>query len=204
MGSSCIVLNVENIWNNWLLFRRGKRRTKELDVFEYSLERNLVALQNDLETGVYRHGEYSRFMVTDNKRREISVASVRDRVVHRLLYGYLVEIYDKTFISDVWSCRKGKGLVGAIERTQAFLLKYQKYFVWRSDVRKFFDHVDHDVLKNILATGISDERANQILQKVIESYSIPATSGGGISRGSETRYSDRQSDESDFLQYLYE
>lgn len=85
-------------------------------MFSYYLEENLRKLQTDLENGHYTHGGYKTFIVTDNKRREISVASVRDRVVHRILYEYLVPIYDKTFIYDAWSCRKDKGLLGAIER----------------------------------------------------------------------------------------
>lgn len=89
--------------------------------FQYHLEKNLYELFRDLNAGHYRHGGYKKFVVCDNKRREISVASVRDRVAHRLVYDFLEKIYDKTFIYDAWSCRKGKGLLGAIERTQEFL-----------------------------------------------------------------------------------
>lgn len=55
------------------------------------------------------------------------MASVRDRIVHRLVYDFLVGIYDETFIYDAWSCRKGKGLLGAIERTQEFLMRYNTH-----------------------------------------------------------------------------
>jgi len=116
MGNESIDLSLKNIWQSWFDFRKGKRATGELHVFQYYLERNLFDLFQSLNSGTYHHGEYSKFIVCDNKRREISVAKVRDRVVHRLVYNYLEKIYDKTFIYDVWSCRKGKGLIGAIER----------------------------------------------------------------------------------------
>jgi len=73
----------------------------------------------------YHHGGYCSFCVNDPKQRMIAVASAKDRFVHRLLYDHLVELYDKTFLYDVWSCRKEKGLKGAIERSQTFLRKHR-------------------------------------------------------------------------------
>ena len=121
MGSDSIDLSLKNIWRSWFEFRKGKRASNELHEFQYHLEKNLYALFKDLNYGTYRHGCYKKFIVCDNKRREISVASIRDRVVHRLIYEWLEKIYDKTFIYDAWSCRKGKGLLGTIERAQVFL-----------------------------------------------------------------------------------
>ena len=121
IGSESIDLSLKNIWGSWRQFRKGKKATDELHEFQYYLEKNLFELCEDLNCAKYRHGNYRKFIVNDNKRREISVAHIRDRVVHRLIYDYLENIYDKTFIYDAWSCRKGKGLLGAIERTACFL-----------------------------------------------------------------------------------
>ena len=114
MGNSCIDLSLANIWQSWFKFKKEKKRKKELDYLGYYLEQNLVNLHFDLNFGRYKHGGYKKFFVTDNKRRQISVASVRDRVVHRLLYEYLNKIYDKTFVYDAWSCRKNKSFLCAI------------------------------------------------------------------------------------------
>ena len=72
--------------------------TAELHEFQFYVENNLFKLQYDLEKDNYRHGGYRKFTVCDNKKREISCAGIRDRVVHRLIYDYLVPIFDKTFI----------------------------------------------------------------------------------------------------------
>lgn len=98
------------------------------------------------------------------------MASVRDRVVHRLVYDHLVRIYDKTFIFDVWSCREGKRLLGAIERIQFFLKQSedcgsakqhtgQVYpggtsWVWKCDVKKFFDSVDQGGVSKYFPGGL--------------------------------------------------
>lgn len=175
---------------SWRLFRQGKIASRETIEFEYFLEDNLGWLQADLASGSYRHGGYRQFEVTDNKRRIIKVAAIRDRVVHRLIYEYLKPIFDQTFIYDAWSCRKGKGLIGAIKRTQEFLRQKPAGFVWRSDVKKFFDNVDREILFGLIARKIVDYKAIGIIKEIIFSEAIPmrerereSKSGRGIPIG---------------------
>ena len=163
-------LGLGNIWNAWFEFRKGKRMSEEMHEFQYYLEVRLFALYQDLNNGIYRHGPYRSFVVCDNKRRKISVSSIRDRVVHRLLYDYLVPIWDKTFIYDAWSCRRGKGLLGAIERTQQFLKAYPQAYVWRADVQKFFDNVDQRVLFCLLKRRVKDVKAMLLICEMLKSY----------------------------------
>ena len=162
--------SLSNIWKCWYLFRRGKRKTAEIDEFQYDLEKNIGELCRELNSGNYRHGGYRRFVVYENKKREIAVASVRDRLVHRIAYEYLVPIFDKTFIYDVWSCRKNKGLAGAIERAQRMMRGNKDCFVWRADVKKFFDTVDQATLTRVIARKIADPKALFILGEIIQSY----------------------------------
>ena len=143
--------------------------TADLHDFQFYLEKNLVDLQRDLENSAYHHGGYRKFTVCDNKKREISCSCIRDRVVHRLIYDYLVPIFDKTFIYDAWSCRKGKGLLACIERAQEFMKKNPRAFIWRADVRKFFDSVDQSVLIRLIERKISDQKAIWLIREVISS-----------------------------------
>lgn len=191
---------LEDLWRSWYLFRQGKRRSPQLDHFSYYLEDSLYQLYRDIQDGTYRHGDYERFVVTDSKRRKISVASIRDRVVHRLLYEYLVPIYDKTFIYDAWSCRKNKGLIGAINRTQRLLGKYSRSYVWRTDINKFFDSVDQDKLLKMLGRKITDKKALGLLREVIESYSALERERESNERAA--RHGNRQFNQSNFCQYL--
>ncbi len=179
MGNDSINLGLENIWRSWFAFRKGKKPTDELHGFQYYLERNICALFKDLNNGAYRHGGYKKFIISDNKRREVSVALIRDRIVHRLLYDYLTPIYDKTFVYDAWSCRIGKGLLGAIQRAQTFLKKYSSSYVWKGDVKKFFDSVDHSSLLKILSRKIRDAKAYNLLKAIVDSFRLNATDKGG-------------------------
>lgn len=183
-----IDVSLPEIWNNWYRFRRGKKSSHELEKFQYHLEANLFALYKDIQQHTYAHGEYRKFIVADNKRREISVSCIRDRVLHRLLYEYLIERYDKTFIYDIWSCRKGKGLTKAIARAQQFMTRYRRLYIWRSDVTKFFDNVVHTKLLEILQRKPHDPMALYLLTEVIASYQVSENAWGrkGIPIGNLT------------------
>ena len=141
--------------------------------FQFHLERELRSLHRDLMYGMYRHGTYRTFIVRDPKERMISVASVRDRLVHRLLYDYLVSIYDREFMFDVWSSRKDKGLTKALARLQSFVKQYEGEFFWRADIHRFFDHIDHTILLQLLERRIHDVRAFSLLREVIDSFPYP-------------------------------
>lgn len=186
MGNESIDVSLGNIWKTWFQFKKGKNFSPELHDFQYHLENNLAAIFRDFNNGTYHHGGYKKFIVSDNKRREVSVASVRDRLIHRLIYDYLTPIYDKTFIHDAWSCRVGKGLVAAIERNQQFLKSYSKNFIWRGDVRKFFDSVDQETLLKILFLKIKDKITFRLLREVICSFKTVNGERVGMPIGSLT------------------
>ncbi len=165
------------LWCAWQAFARGKVRSPGLRMFYWNLEHQLLLLEQVLANGTYRHHPYQNLTVHDPKRREIAVASIRDRVVHRLLYEYLMARWDRSFSYDSWSCRPRKGLIGAIDRAQTHARRYRHGWVWRSDITRFFDSVDHARLCCILQTKLApDSRAYKLLATVIASYQT-STSG---------------------------
>ena len=169
-GNSSIDISLTNIWRSFVAFRVGKKPSRAIIEFEYELLDNIFKLATELQTGTYRHGPYSHMIVNGNKRRDIAVASVRDRVVHRLLYDYLVTIWDKTFIYDAWSCRQNKGLHGAIDRAQKFMWQYKDGWLWRGDITKLFDSVDKNTMKRLLRRRVNDPIALWLLDEVMDSY----------------------------------
>jgi retron-type reverse transcriptase len=172
MGSVSIDLSLKYIWQCWFRAFKGKRPSAAVHRFQYHLEHELYQLYSELNNKTYQHGGYQQFIVADNKRRQISMASVRDRIVHRLLYEYLVDLYDTHFSYDVWSCRKGKGVVAALNRASFLLQSHPHSFIWRADVVKFFDTVDHAVLKQILARRVTDPTATWLIHAVIDSFAV--------------------------------
>lgn len=147
--------------------RRGKRGTFGVAAFEYDLERQLLDLERELKKETYRPGGYTSFYITDPKRRKISAAPFRDRVVHHALISATGFIFEQQFIHDSYANQIGKGTHRAMERCTAFLRRYD--FVLKADVAQFFPSVDHAVLRTILARPIRDERVMWLIDQILES-----------------------------------
>ncbi|MFA6278759.1 MAG: reverse transcriptase/maturase family protein [Candidatus Paceibacterota bacterium] len=151
---------------------------------------NVLELHQELVAGTYQHGGYHHFKISDPKPRDIHKASVRDRLVHHALYRQLYPFFDKTFISDSYSCRREKGTHKAMNRFRAFARKVSKNntrtcWVLKCDIRKFFASIDQAKLIQILKQRISDERIVQLVEKVITSFSS-TEKGKGLPLGNLT------------------
>lgn len=182
-----IDFSISRIWQSWQAFIIGKRSSPDIISYKHQLSHNLIELSTELQQGKYKHSSYQKFTLFDPKRREIVVATVKDRIVHRLIYDYIVPIWDKSFCFDAWSCRKGKGLLGAIERSGKNFKKYKDGWLWRSDIYKFFDNVEHSILRDLIQKKIQGSKIMKLLDDVIDSYHYKsADQNRGIAIGNLT------------------
>lgn len=148
------VATFENLYLALRKAMKGKRGKPSVSAFEYDAENQLVSLQEELLSKEYRPGPYKSFYIQDPKRRLISAAPFRDRVVHHALCNVIEPIFERTFIGDSYANRRGKGTHKAIERAQSLARGYR--FVLRCDLRQFFPSVDHEILRGILARKLDD------------------------------------------------
>ena len=184
------IISVENLLSSWQEFVSGKRRKKDVQIFQYNLMGNILSLHEDLSNERYTHGPYHPFKINDPKPRDIHKASVRDRILHHALYSTLYPFFDRTFVSDSYSCRKNKGTHKAIKRFKNFAAKVSKNntkicWVLKCDIRKFFASIDHQILKDILSVYIKDTRLLRVLHSVIDSFSSTGP-GKGLPLGNLT------------------
>ena len=156
-----------NLWQAWKDAARGKRSNPNVASFEYDLEHNLLTLQRELETQTWQPGAYYSFYILDPKRRLISAAPFRDRVVHHALCNIIEPLFERTFIGDSYANRVGKGTHRALDRAQGFARRYP--YVLQCDVRQFFPSIDHAILRSILARKIGDERTLWLCEQILQS-----------------------------------
>lgn len=169
------LISIKNLFQAWDEFKKGKRKRKDVQLFERFLEDNLLDLYQILKSKTYHHGQYHAFYLQDPKRRHIHKATVSDRIIHHLLYKYLYELFDKSFIYDSYSCRLGKGTHKAVKRLTKFTRTVSKNYTidcWalKLDIRLFFASVDHRVLIGLLSKKVNEEDILGLLKKVINSF----------------------------------
>lgn len=160
---------------------RGCGKTAESCRFFYHLEPELLRLREELSSGGYSPSPYRFFQIFDPKERTIAEAPFRDRVVHHAIVNVLTPVYERVFIYDSYATRPGKGTHAAIRRAQQFLRAYRWYF--KTDIDKYFDHVNHDIMLAILARKIKDRQFLALLEKIIRN--TPAA-GAGLPIGNLT------------------
>jgi hypothetical protein len=158
-------------WDNLRLAHRkaarGKRGKAAAAAFEYRLADNLLQLREELEAQSYHPGAYHSFYIHEPKRRLISAAPFRDRVVHHALCNVIEPIFERSFIFDSYANRKGKGTHRALDRAQQFAKRFR--YVLQCDVRQFFPSIDHALLREILVRRIADEDVLWLVDRILES-----------------------------------
>ncbi len=141
--------------------RRAKRNTLSARLFEMDLERNIVALFDELAAGTYRPGPSICFIVTRPKAREVWAAGFRDRVVHHLLYNRVGPRFERSFIADSCACIAGRGTLYAARRLESKIRSVSGNWgrpAWylKCDIANFFVAIDKRALWNLLAARISE------------------------------------------------
>ncbi len=142
------IVSLDNLFLAAKKAQKGKRKTATVTSFHFRLEENIITLQKELIHQSYQPSNYRTFHIYDPKKRMISAAPYRDRVVHHALCNIIEPIFEKTFIYDSYANRKGKGTHKAIERYHHFAQQYP--YVLKCDIRKFFPSIDLEILKREL------------------------------------------------------
>jgi RNA-directed DNA polymerase len=158
-------------WDNlWLAYRKaakGKRGRAPAARFEHRLAENLLALRAELAAFSYTPGDYVSFYIHDPKRRLISAAPFRDRVVHHALCNHIEPLFDRRFIPHSYANRVGKGTHRAVDHLQACARQYR--YVLRCDIRQFFPSIDHAILRGILAGVLQDDDVLWLCDRILAS-----------------------------------
>ncbi len=165
-------------WENLLLaYRRasrGKRGHPGAAAFEHRLEDNLARLRRELLARTYGPGGYVSFTIHEPKRRRISAAPFRDRVVHHALCNVIEPAFERSFTADSFANRVGKGTHRALAQCQRSARRFP--YVLSCDIRQFFPSIDHEVLQAILRRKIQDEGVLWLIDRIL-------ASGAGILAG---------------------
>lgn len=109
--------------------------------------------------------------------------------MHQAVFQILYPIFDKKFIFDSYSCRDDKGTHRGVLRLKSFSrylsCDYKRNFYGlKCDVKKFFDNIDHQVLKSLIRQEIKDESILWLVDEIINSFS--KSTGRGLPLGNVT------------------
>ncbi len=146
---------------------KGKRGRAPAATFEFQVADRLLELEHELLSRTYRPGAYVNFSLYEPKRRLISAAPFRDRVVHHALCNLIEPVFDARFIPHSYANRLGKGTHRAVDQLQRWARRYR--YVLRLDIVQHFPSLDHAVLRAEIARVVKDERTLWLVDQILAS-----------------------------------
>lgn len=165
------IISLENLRLADNKARMGKRHSYGVQKHDKKREENVLNLHQALVDKTYRTSEYTVFKIFEPKERDIYRLPYVDRIVHHAIMNILEPIWIKIFTRDTYSCIKGKGIHGALERIKSDIKKDKegtKYYL-QMDIKKFYPSIDHEILKLIIRKKIKDENLLNLLDEIIDS-----------------------------------
>lgn len=135
---------------------------------------DLEALREMILTLKFPEPDYSIMsLVSDaGKRRDIAKQRYFPwRILHHAIMRVIGDDIFNNLITDTSACIKGKGLHFGVKRMKMFMRRYPEYkwFV-KTDFKKFYQSIPHEVLLNGLRQKFKDERFIKLIDIAILSY----------------------------------
>ncbi len=132
-----------------------------------SLER-IDTIIEQLHNGQYRWKPARRVYVpkANGKKRPIGIPTWNDKMVQEVIRMVLTAYYEPKFSPYSHGFRPGKGCHSALRQIH-HSWKGTKWFI-EGDIKGCFDNIDHDLLLNILARDIKDNRFLKLIRQMLK------------------------------------
>jgi RNA-directed DNA polymerase len=160
----------------WFAFRKLKLNKApgvdgvSVEDYETNLRSNLLDLESRLQRGAYRPQPSLRRDIPkgNGKTRPLGIACVEDKLVQRAVVMILEQIYEVDFSDDSYGFRPGRSCHDALKTLGKNIGTKKVNFISDSDIRAFFDEVDHDKLLELLRIRISDQRLLRLVTRFLK------------------------------------
>lgn len=150
---------------------KGKLNQPAVKAHLLNAEANLSLLHKMLSDKTYKTSGYTTFTIYEPKERKIyRLPYFPDRITHHAIMNVLEPILVSNFISQTYSCVKGRGIHGAARAVVESLKDVSGTgYCLKMDVKKFYPNIDHDVLKQLLRKKFKDNDLLSLLDEIIDS-----------------------------------
>lgn len=130
-----------------------------VDRFASSLDDGISALLREVETDQYRPLPLLPIVVqkkpNSEETRTLMIPAVRDRLLQTVVGRQLGKAFEDEFLDCSFAYRPHRSVNSAIARIR-FLHDHGFRYVVEADIEKFFDRIDHTLLRHRMASAIAD------------------------------------------------
>ena len=142
--------------------------------YEYgqNLEANLQDLSNRLKRMGFRPGAKRRSYVPKpgtTKGRPLGISNLEDKIVEQAVKRVLEPIYESMFEASSYGYRPRSSPHKCLDGLGRTIQQKCVNYIVESDVRSFFDKVNHEWMVKFLRHRIGDERIIRLIQRMFKS-----------------------------------
>lgn len=158
-----------NIWNT---ICSRENIIQAIQLAGQKVDEDLInTIQKNLIEETYTFGPYTKMIVYEPKERIIHYPEDKtDKIYHKCLLNVTGEFFVNKLPKDSYASIKGRGLTKACEKIKKFLRTHKDWYFLQADVHKYYDNIDHEILKTILRSYIKDTKALKLMDRLIDSY----------------------------------
>jgi RNA-directed DNA polymerase len=158
---------------------RGKRQQPVVQRFLQDLDGQLNVIADELNRGILQCRPGTAFEVRDTKSRMIRAPDFRDRVIQHAIISVAGPVLEKSALHHSYACRRGRGQHAALRQARAWTRRTDWY--GKIDFRKYYDSVDHELLRKRLWQRFSEPRLLSLFDRLLEAWQC--TPGRGLPIG---------------------
>ena len=162
---------------------RNTKNKKKVERFKEYKCANITKIYNILKNREYTVGPYIHFTIYEPKKREIVSQGMLDKIVNHLVSRFILyPVILPCLIDKNVASRKYLGTKAGLDAAKNFhricKIKYEKYYILKCDISKFFASINIEILKEKIKRKIKDKEALKIVFDIIDGDT--ETTGLGI------------------------
>jgi len=165
------IYQIENLRTAHFKASKGKRHYKEVKKIDKRLNFYLRKIQKMLINETYTTSKYKVKTIHDSgKVRTIHVLPYYpDRIIQWAIMLKLENIFIRSFTKDTYSAIPERGIHKLFYELKSVLKKEKTLYCLKLDICKYYQSIDHTILKNLFKRKIKDEKLLYLLENIVDS-----------------------------------